>query len=233
MRKFCRAVLLTACALCWASIALAQQPGFGKQPFTPGPPPGPPGPPPILMMLSEKSVQTDLKLTAAQNKKVNAAMTKQNQSMQSTFNLKPDQRLQKMQEIMQGSDKAADEILTADQKKRIKQISLQVQGSQAFTSAEVVSELKLSEEQQSKIKAIQENIGKQMGEMFQGKKLTPQAFEKKMAEIKKNSADQARNMLTSEQASTWSEMTGAPFRGEVRMMPPMGFGPPPGFPPKQ
>jgi hypothetical protein len=222
--------------LCF-SVAMAQQPpGFGKQPF-------PPGSPPLLMLLGEKSVQTDLKLTAAQNKKVNAAMTKQMMSMKSTFNLAPDQRDQKMKDIMKTGDQAADEILTTEQKTRIKQIGLQIQGSQVFTNADVVKDLSLTDEQQTKIKTINEEIGKQMGTLFQGKKLAPQAFQKKVAEIKKNADDQAKKLLTSDQASLWNEMIGSPFRGEIRMMPPMGFGPPgggpqgfgppPGFPPKK
>jgi hypothetical protein len=237
MRKLCLPFLSAALTLlCW-SVAMAQPPGFGKQPFPPGPPP-PKGPPPALMMLSDKSVQTDLKLSAAQNKKVNAAMTKQMMSMKSTFNLAPDQRAQKMQEITKAGDQAADELLNAEQKKRMQQISLQVQGSRAFSNAEVVKDLKLTEEQQAKIKTINDGIGKQMGELFQGKKLAPQAFQKKMKEIEKNANDQATKLLTSEQSSMWNEMTGTPFRGEIRMMPPMGFGPPPGFgppgfPPKQ
>jgi Spy/CpxP family protein refolding chaperone len=230
MRTFGWACLATALALFWVSIAMAQPPGPGGKPFPPGPPPGPP---PILMLLSEKSVQTDLKLTAAQNKKVNAAMTKQMMTMKTTFNLAPEQRDKKMQEIVKTSDQAADELLTADQKKRVKQISLQVQGGQAFTNPDVVKDLDLTDEQQTKIKAIHDGIGKQMGEMFKGKKLPPQAFQQKMTEIKKTADADARKVLTSEQASTWSEMTGTPFRGEIRMMPPMGFGPPPGFPPKQ
>lgn len=238
MRSLGWPLLSTALLLSCLSAAVAQPPGPGKQPFPPGPPPGPPGPPPLLMLLGEKSVQTDLKLTAAQNKKVSAAVNKQQIAMKAMFNIAPDQREQKMKELMKTGDQAADEILTTEQKTRVKQITLQVQGAQAFASADVVQELKLTDEQQDKIKAINDGVGKQMGEMFQGKKLAPQAFQKKMTEIKKKADEQARKLLTSEQASTWNEMTGTPFRGEVRMMPPMGFGPPPGgpppgFPPKQ
>ena len=143
MRKPCLPFLSAALTLlCW-SVAMAQPP-VGKQPFPPGPPPQ--GPPPVLMLLGEKSVQTDLKLTATQNKKVNAAMTKQMMSMKSTFNLAPDQRDQKMKDIMKTGDQAADEILTTEQKKRIKQIALQVQGSQAFTTTDVIKDLSLTDE---------------------------------------------------------------------------------------
>jgi len=128
MRTFVGPCTLTALASLWVSIAMAQPPGVGGQPFPPGPPPGPP---PILMMLSEKSVQTDLKLSAAQIQKVNTALTKQMTAMKSTFNMAADQRAQKMQETIKNADQAADDLLNTEQKKRIKQISLQVQGSQA------------------------------------------------------------------------------------------------------
>lgn len=235
MKKLCLPFISAGLAFFCGAIALAQPPGFGRQPFPPGPPPGPP---PILMMLSEKSVQTDLKLSAVQNKKVNAALTKQMTSMKMTFNLTPDQRMQMMQEISKAGAQAAEELLTTEQKKRIKEISLQMQGSRAFAEAEVVKDLNLTEEQQTKIKTINDGIGKQMGDLFQGKKLAPQVFQKKIKEIEKTANDQSKKLLTSEQSSMWNSMTGTPFRGEIRMMPPMGFGPPPGFgppgfPPKQ
>ena len=71
--------------------------------------------------------------------------------------------------------------------------------------------------------------------------MTGRVFLKKYncsAAIQKNADDQAKKLLTSEQASLWNEMMGTRFAGEIRMMPPMGFGPPPGFgppgfPPKQ
>ncbi len=234
MRRFYLLLLSTADTLFWASAALTQPPGLPL-----GIPPGGPPTMPMLMLLGEKSVQTDLQLTAAQTKKVSAAMNKQQMAMQSTFNLQPNQRMQKVEEIMKSGDQSADDILTTEQKKRIKQISLQLQGSQAFMSADVAKVLNLTDEQQAKIKEIQNKISKQMDELFRGKKLAPQAFEKKMMEFNKTAYDQAKQLLTSEQTSTWNEMTGAVFRGQVRMMPPMGFsplpgfGPPPEFPPKR
>jgi Spy/CpxP family protein refolding chaperone len=228
MRTLCLPLMSAALTLFWLSAALAQP--QGKPPFPPGPPP-PQGPPPTLMLLTEKSVQTDLKLTAAQIKKVSAAINKLQTAMKSTFNVAPDQREQKMKDIMKTADQAADEILTTEQKQRIKQISLQLQGSQAFANADVVKDLSLTEEQQAKIKTINDGIGKQMGDLFQGKKLPPQTMHKKVTDIKKSADADARKLLTSEQASMWNEMTGMPFRGEIRMMPPMGFGPPPGFGP--
>ena len=63
-------------------------------------------------------------------------------------------------------------------------------------------------------------------------------MQKKVTQIKKDADEQAQKVLTSEQAWQWSEMIGKQFRGQVRMMPPMGFGspgfgPPPGLPPRQ
>jgi hypothetical protein len=224
------------CLFC-GSVAFCQPPG--KQPFPPGGmPPFPSGSPSTFMLLNEKSVQTDLKLSTDQTKKLSAESAKQQKAMQATFKLQPEQRMQKMQETMKASDEAAEKLLTDTQKKRLKQIALQVQGSQAFANADVAKELKLTDDQQEKIKTVNESVGKQMAGLFQGKKLTPQAFEKQVTEFKKKANDQAKQVLTSEQTTTWSEMTGPVFRGQVRMMPsmgfgPPGFGPPPGFPPKQ
>lgn len=60
-----------------------------------------------------------------------------------------------------------------------------------------------------------------MTNLFQSKKVNPQTAEKQLAETKKKAIDQAK-----------SEMTGPVFRGQVRLPPMMGFGPPLGFPPQ-
>jgi hypothetical protein len=185
----------------------------------------------MLMMLSEKSVQADLKLSAAQSKKATTAMTRQMMSIKSTFNLAADRRVQKMEEITKACDRAAEELLNAEQRKRLRQIALQVQGSRAFANVEVIKDLKLTEEQQAKIKNINDGIAKQIGELFQGQKFAPQVMQNRMKDIDKRASGEARKLLTSEQSSAWDEMTGAPFHGEIRMMPPLGFGPPPGFGP--
>jgi hypothetical protein len=218
--------------LCWLSPARGQPPG-GKPPFPPGGMLGPPGPPSALMLLTEKSVQTDLKTTAAQNRKISAASAKMHNTMRSMFGLPPDQAMAKMQEVMKTNDEAALDILKEDQKKRLNQITLQLQGSQAFAAPDVVKELNLSQEQQDRIKAIHDAAGQKMPKLVPGQPFAPQVFQKKVAQIKKDADKQAQKVLTSEQASQWSEIIGSPFRGQVRMLPLPGFGPPPGVPPRQ
>lgn len=225
MRKF--VVLSLLLGLSGLLVAGAQPPGPGGQPKAPDHPAGPP----LLALLNEKSIQADLKMTPDQNQKLSTAMTRLQTDMRAAFAQSPDQGRQRMQQLIKASDQAALEVLTEPQKKRLRQITLQMQGSLAFADPDVAKRLHLTEDQQSRIQAINAGVRKQLDAMFQGGQLPPQAFQKKMEEIKANSDDQARKVLTPEQSSQWQELAGPPFKGQLGQTTP-GTLPPPGGQPR-
>jgi hypothetical protein len=215
-------------ASCGLSPALAQT---GKPlPVLPGP-----AAPSLLTLLGETSVQSDLKTTPAQNKQIAYATAKMQADMKSTFGLPLAKAGQKRAELQKSSDDSIAKTLTAAQKKRVKEITLQLQASLAFGDDDVAKALKLSDEQRQKIMAVNDGIGKQLSALFQGKRLPPQEHQKKVAEIKTSVLAEAMKILTSEQSSQWQTMIGSPFRGEVRLQPPWvmpGLGGPSPFPSK-
>src|SRR5262249_41809210 len=107
-----------------------------------------------LVVLSKPVVQSDLKLSEQQIKKVAdesrkyEAAEKQlaQQRKQQAGKLNLEQRLE-LQKLSQGCDAAAARILTVDQTERFRQIMRQYLGPKGFTHPEVAKELGLTDKQ--------------------------------------------------------------------------------------
>ncbi|MFL5341343.1 MAG: Spy/CpxP family protein refolding chaperone, partial [Gemmataceae bacterium] len=118
-------------------------------------------------LLTNKSVQEELKLTDDQVKKV----TEFDAKMQKDFP-RPEQGTQRSpEEIKKMADARTTftkETLTADQAKRFKEIQLQQGGVlMQVNNAEVATALKITDEQKTKLKEISDSVRKDMQEMFQ------------------------------------------------------------------
>jgi Spy/CpxP family protein refolding chaperone len=170
-----------------------------------------------LMLLGQKSVQEELKLTEDQIKQVTDATAKQREARQGLRDLSQEERTKKMQELNKEGEKVVQDVLKPDQAKRLHQIVLQQQGARAFADPKVAKELNLTEDQTKKIKDIQDDSRKQMQELFQGGGGGDrQEAAKKMAELNKATSEKAMNVLTAEQKTKWKEMTGEPFKGQLQ-----------------
>src|SRR4029077_6156518 len=90
----------------------------------------------------------------------------------------------------------------------------------ALADAKVAEDLKLTDDQKSKIKTVLDDLDKESRSLFQpgGDR---DEMRKKMTELRKTSLEKATAILTDEQKSKWKEMTGAPFTGELKT----NFGP--------
>jgi hypothetical protein len=173
----------------------------------------------LTSLLAQKSVQTELKLSDDQVKKVtqlaeSRGATARPQRGQTTNR----EELRKQQEERaQASEKALAEILKPEQLKRAKQISWQQQGTQAFANAEVATALQLSNEQKEKIRGIQEQAQQARGQLFQrGAGGNFEEARKKMEEARKATDEKVMNVLSAEQKTKWKELTGEPFKGEIQ-----------------
>jgi len=172
-----------------------------------------------LNLLSNKSVQKELKLTDEQVEKATKAATEAREKMMEKFQelRDPDQaeRQEKMQGLMKemtaASKKVTDEILKPEQAKRLNQITLQTQGVMAYMTDEVQSKLKITDEQKNKFKDIQAASMEQMTANRELMQSDREAGMKKMTEIRKETTEKANAVLTAEQKATWKEMTGEPF----------------------
>jgi Spy/CpxP family protein refolding chaperone len=177
-----------------------------------GPRPGGGG---TLFLLTQKSVQEELKMSEEQVKKVSELEAKQREAFRDFRDLSREERQKKFQEMAKANEKAIGEILKPEQLKRVKQISLQRQGLRALGDPEVAEALKLTAEQKDKVKAVMDETGKEMRALF-GAGLDRDEARKKMEEIRKASEEKLMTILTDEQKTKLKELQGEPFKGEIR-----------------
>jgi Spy/CpxP family protein refolding chaperone len=178
------------------------------------------GGPPALMLLAQQPIQEELKLSAEQIEKITAAHQALREEFQKTRESAPEERQAKLQELKNKGDKLAAGILTADQAKRVQQISWQLQNTRAFALPDVAAALNLTEDQNDKIKTIHEDTSKEIAQLFAAD--DPPSREearKAIVELHKKADAKAIAILSDEQKSAWQEMQGEQFKGELHFGP--------------
>jgi hypothetical protein len=209
MRNLCKVSLSLALVALLAAPALAQrQGGFGG--FGGG------------NLLTNKSVQEELKISKEQKEKIDEASKKVQEKMRSAFqdfqDLKPEERREKFQALTKETteimNKAAS--LTADQKKRLAEIQLQQSvrfaGPAAFNSEATQKQLKLTDEQKEAVKTILKETQDKI--MDETKDLDRQDFRKRfeiMQKVNTEAMGKVAAKLTKEQKETWTKMKGEKF----------------------
>jgi len=213
--------LATVAVSLTASLLQAQPPG--GQPPPNGFPPPPMGRPSPLMLLNQKVVLDALKLTRDQQQKIGELRTKEMQAFRPQPGLPPDKVFEKMQEATRETEKALTRILTAEQNKRLKEITLQQQGAVALVDPELAQEVGLAEEEQKKIRGVQESARKERDALFQKGAANLAAMRKSLEQIDKKTNDAILAVLSSEQKAKWEKMKGKPVKGLMTL---------PAFPPQ-
>jgi Spy/CpxP family protein refolding chaperone len=174
-------------------------------------------------LLQNPSVQKELKLTEDQIKKITEVVNEVRKKHQDEFtglrDLDQAERREKMGTLMRevGEETrkalAKENVLTPDQEKRFKQIELQTEGPRAFVTANVQKSLKLTADQQDKIKTIVDDMTKEeraaRESAGQG---NFQGMFQKMQELRKDATAKITDVLTDDQKKEWKEMTGEPFQ---------------------
>src|SRR5208283_5338985 len=136
----------------------------------------------IGMLLSNTSVQQELKLDATQIEKAKEVAEKAREkftaSRESLQSLEGDARVKKMQELNkeanEEANKAVGAFLSKDQIHRLHQIHHQVQGAQAFTDEHVQSRLRLTDAQKSDIDSIVQASNTEMRSLYQNMQSDPE-----------------------------------------------------------
>jgi Spy/CpxP family protein refolding chaperone len=211
MRNLCKVSLSMALVALLASPALAQRRpgggfGFGGQ-----------------NLLTNKSVQEELKLSKEQKDKIEevgkANREKFQKFREESRDLKEDERNQKRQALVKETTEALNKAaeLSNDQKKRLAEITLQqsvrFRGPAAFSSEDVQKQLKLNDDQKDAIKTILKETEDKVKE--ETKDLDPRQDFRKVMEIRqklnKEAMGTVAKKLTKDQKETWTKMLGEPF----------------------
>jgi Spy/CpxP family protein refolding chaperone len=217
MRTFGKMVLAFSLVALSTVPAMAQgRGGFGMMGGGGGP-----------MLLSNKGVQQELKVTDAQAEKLDALAQELGQKQREEFgklqDVPQDERREKMQELSRSINeemhKSLNGILKSEQTKRFGQIQLQQAGVYAFTTPRVEKELELTADQKSKIRLINEDLAESTREAFRGGQSDRAAAMQKITQLRKEGMEKATALLTDDQKKSWKDLTGEPFEVKFERRP--------------
>ncbi len=177
------------------------------------------------MLLTNKGVQKELKVTDEQATKLGTLATELREKNQGRFqglqDLSDDERRTKMQELQKTMQaelhKSLADILKPEQVKRFDEISLQQAGANAFSTPRVVEALKLTDDQKTKIQEINQATMESMRGLRDEFQNDREGAMKKMAEVRKGASDKVTALLTDDQKKSWKDLTGDPY--EVKFEP--------------
>jgi hypothetical protein len=166
-----------------------------------------------LLLLRQKSVQEELKLSPEIAKKALEFTHKQHEAFHEALKLGEEERKQKLMDMEKENKQFLADNLTEGQRKRLFEITLQVTGLHELNRPEVAKALNLTEEQQQKFKELQQEHRKQLLESFQSKER--ESRNEKLAKLREDTRNKIRAILTDEQKEKVRELVGEPFKGEI------------------
>jgi Spy/CpxP family protein refolding chaperone len=166
-----------------------------------------------LILLRQKSVQQELKLTPEVIKKIIEFTNKEYEAAQKAEKLSEKEREQKFQELEKANEKFLADNLTAPQRKRLEQVTMQVTGLQQLTRPEVIKALSITEEQQQKFKEMQKEARKELEEIIGAK--NREGRNEKLAKLRAEIDKKVLAVLTDKQKEIAKELVGEPFKGEI------------------
>jgi len=177
-----------------------------------------------LFWLAHESVQQDLRLSPEQIEALAQLRRKRDETFELSEDLSPDKFQEKSDELHQQEQTLAD-LLTPEQRTRLKQILLQQRGPSALADPDVIASLDLSLEQRQQIRQFQNDAERFVRTSFQpGHKLRPEEYEQ-VKQAWSKTWQKMLGVLTDEQTARWKKLTGEKFAG--RLPPPPHGGPHP------
>ncbi len=203
------------------------------------------------LLLNAPTVQKELELIDEQkaklkelNEKNQAAMRDMFSGMGNMRDMSEEDRRKRFEEMRKKGEaqaettkKAIEDILLPHQLDRLKGIALQRLGVAALNDKEIQQDLKMTEEQVAKLKAINEEAAKRAQEMFAGMRdLGPEERQarfaemgRKMQESRKETEGKLMGVLTAEQRESLERMKGEKLEiPDAELRPRLGFGGPGG-----
>ncbi len=182
------------------------------------------------MLLTNKDVQKELKLTEDQIKTITDARNEMMQAMRAAFQEGDREAITKAQEEQTKTLKKLRDGFTSAQKKRLFELEIQmaVRSSQPsiFAREDVQKALNMTEKQKETVKSTLSGLEQDVKEVFedaQGDREKLRGIMTKITGLSKDSFTKITKSFTDEQKKTWKEMQGEEFKGEF-MTNPFGKG---------
>ncbi len=166
-----------------------------------------------LLLLRQKSVQQELKLTPEVTKKVMAFTNKQHDAFLESCKLGAAERKQKIEKMEKENQQFLKDTLTPQQDKRLIQITLQMTGLHQLSRPEIAKALELTADQKQKFAAIQEETHKKLAKLLHD--TNPAERKEQFAKLRAETRDKIRAMLSTAQKAKVQELVGKPFEGDI------------------
>jgi hypothetical protein len=166
-----------------------------------------------LLLLRQKSVQEELKLTPELCTKVAEYTNKEHEEYQKALKLNAEERENKFNELEKEHEKYIADNLSEAQRKRLEQITMQVIGLRFLTRPKAAEVLKLSGEQQEKFKKLHEEGRKELAAIVEAKDGGDK--NEKLANLRADIDKKIEAILTDEQKEIARTYVGEPFKGKI------------------
>jgi hypothetical protein len=201
MRTFWKwAVVLAVPAICVAA-AWTQEPAH------------PEGTTVKLLLLRQKSVQKELDISANAAGKVMAFTEQQSEAAGKAIGMPESERKKAFAQLQEQNKKFLADTLNAKQSARLEQLYLHFTAPYQLTRAETAKALKLTKDQQQKLKDMYKEYRKEMGDILFGKDTEGRA--EKFARLREKSGKMILSILTEAQLAQARAVVGPPFMGKI------------------
>jgi Spy/CpxP family protein refolding chaperone len=166
-----------------------------------------------LMLLRQKSVQDELKLTKEECDKIHTFADGQWAKAEEYHKMDAEKAKGEWEKLGKANEKFVHDTLTPEQHKRLTQIGMQVAGLIWVLDAKVSKELNLTDDQKLKIKEMHKAAHKEYEEAVHA--ADKAGREAKFEELRKAHRKELLAVLTDDQKAKWKEMAGEPFKGKI------------------
>jgi Spy/CpxP family protein refolding chaperone len=156
-------------------------------------------------LFANPTVQKELALTDEQKESIKTISADFRSSLSG---LSQEDRQAKMPELRKAMEDKIGAVLNDQQKARVKEIRLQVQGPAALSTKEVAEALKLTDDQVNKIKDLVKSLADARREAFQGGGGNADAREK-LVTLRTETNEKILAVLNSDQKTKFEKMKGA------------------------
>jgi len=161
------------------------------------------GPPSAMRLITVEEIETELKLTDDQKKKISEINGDFEDSLREAFGGGGGR--EKMQQLMEDASTKLAEVLDDAQEKRLMGIVIQVNGANATMDPAVAKELKITDEQKSKLGDVRRNTRDQFMEI---RDLPEDKRREAMDDLRKEIDGKLMEVLTDEQKTQLESLKG-------------------------
>lgn len=167
-----------------------------------------------VILLRQKSVQDDLKITGEEARKIDEFATQQWKKVRGMKDLSEEEKTRKFEAMARENEKFLHDTLQKDQRHRLHQITMQVAGLLWVLRPHVSAELKLTDDQKQKIRELRKEAHKEAMDILHSKEGAT-LKEEQFREMRAANRKRLMSILTDEQKAKWKEMAGTPFTGKL------------------